>query len=122
MDVLGYIGGGLVVISFLPQLIRVIKLKTADEISFLFTLLMFTGCLIWTTYAFNVRQLPMIITGTTNTSLTGLLMSMKCIYSRRSSRLIIDDKLVRNSDTVVSVEESQLLVEDNQKHIETPLN
>lgn len=122
MDILGYIGGGLVVISFLPQVIRVIKLKTANEISMVFTLLMFIGCLIWTAYAFYVHQPPMMVTGTTNTLLTGLLMALKCIYSRHTARIIVDSQLIKPSDTLVSLEESQLLVEENQAQVETSLN
>jgi uncharacterized protein with PQ loop repeat len=46
MEVLGYIGGGIFMISFFPQVTRVIKLKSANEIHLVFTLMMFTGCLI----------------------------------------------------------------------------
>jgi MtN3 and saliva related transmembrane protein len=122
MDVLGYLGGGIFMISFFPQLIRVIKLKTANEISLAFTLLMFVGCLIWTAYAFYVHQLPMMVTSITNTFLTGLLLFLKCVYSQRPARVIIDTTLIKESDTVVSIEDTQLMVEDKRSQIETPLN
>ena len=122
MDVLGYIGGALFMISFFPQVIRVVKLKTANEISMLFTLLMFAGCLIWTGYAFYVHQLPMMVTSITNTFLTGLLLLLKCMYSRHPARVVVDTKLIKESDTVVSIEETQLLIEDNRNQIDTPVN
>ena len=122
MDVLGYIGGGIFMISFFPQVIRVVKLKSANEISLVFTLLMFAGCLIWTAYAFYVHQLPMMVTSITNILLTGLLLLLKCIYSRHPAPVVIDTKLVKEPDTIVSLEETQLLVEDNRSQIETPMN
>ena len=122
MEVLGYIGGGIFMISFFPQVIRVIKLKTANEISLVFTLMMFVGCLIWTAYAFYVHQLPMMVTSITNTLLTGLLLLLKCIYSQHHSRVVIETQLTKESDTLVSLEETQLLVEDNRSQIETPIN
>jgi len=122
MDVLGYIGGGIFMISFFPQVIRVVKLKSANEISLVFTLLMFAGCLIWSTYTFYVHQLPMMVTGATNTLLTGLLLLLKCVYSRRPARIPIDTALIKEADTVVSLEETQLLVDDNRSQIETPMN
>lgn len=109
-------------ISFFPQVIRVVKLKTANEISMLFTLLMFAGCLIWTGYAFYVHQLPMMVTSITNTFLTGLLLLLKCMYSRHPARVVIDTQLIKEPDTVVSIEETQLLVEDNRNQIDTPVN
>ena len=122
MDVLGYIGGGIFMISFFPQVYRVIKLKTAKEISLAFTLLMFAGCLIWTGYAFYVHQLPMMVTSITNTFLTGILLFLKCFYSRYPAHVILDTNLIKESDTVVSLEETQLLIEDNRSQIETPMN
>jgi len=122
MDVLGYIGGGIFVISFFPQVIRVVRLKTAREISLTFTLLMFVGCLIWAAYAFYVHQLPMMVTSIINTLLTGLLLFLKCFYSRYPAQVLIDTTLIKESDTLVSLEESQLLVEDNRSQIETPMN
>jgi MtN3 and saliva related transmembrane protein len=122
MDVLGYIGGGIFMLSFFPQVIRVVKLKAANEISLAFTLLMFAGCLIWTGYAFYVNQLPMMVTSITNTCLTGLLLFLKCFFSRHHTRIIIDTQLVKTADTVVSLEETQLLVEDNRSQIERHVN
>ena len=92
--------------SFFPQVIRVVKLKSANEISLGFTFLMFAGCLIWTAYAFNVNQLPMMVTSTTNTLLTGLILFLKCVYSRHPARVMIDTKLVKEPDTVVGHDET----------------
>jgi len=122
MDMFGYIGGGLMALSFFPQLFRVFKMKTANEISTVFTCTMFTGCLIWTAYAFYMQQLPMIICSIVNTSQTGLLMSLKYIYSRHPARIIIGSQLSKETDTVVNLEDSQQLVEENQKQVEITLN
>jgi MtN3 and saliva related transmembrane protein len=122
MDAFGYVGGGLVALSFFPQLFRVIKLKTANEISIVFAFTMFAGCLIWTAYAFYMQQLPMMICSIVNTSQTGLLMSLKYIYSRHPARIIIGSQLTKEADTVVSLGDSQQLVEEDKKQVEMNLN
>jgi MtN3 and saliva related transmembrane protein len=122
MHLFACIGGGMVAFSYFPQLLRVIRLKTANEISMTFASTMFAGCLIWTAYAFYVHELPMVIFSIINTSQTGLLMTLKYVYSRNRTRMIIDSHLVRNTDTLVALEDAQKLVEEEQKPIEPVLN
>jgi MtN3 and saliva related transmembrane protein len=121
-DVIGYIGGALVAVSFLPQLVRIIKLRAANEISIYFTSTMFGGCLIWTAYGFYMQQLPMMIFSVINTSQVGLLMTLKYIYARNPKKRIIDNQLARDTETVVTLEDTQKLVEETKKPVELVLN
>ena len=121
VDLFGYIGGGMVAFSFLPQLLRVIKLKTANEISIVFTSTMFAGCLIWTAYAFYMHQLPMMIFSVINTSQTGLLVTLKYVYSKNQNKLNIDNLIVRNMDTLATIEDTEEPIEE-EKQINIVLN
>jgi len=122
VELFGYLGGGMVAFSFLPQLIRVIRLRTANEISTVFASTMFAGCLIWTAYAFSMHQLPMIIFSVLNTSQTGLLLGLKYMYSMSQKKLVIDNDLARPAETVVSAADTQNLVKEETKQIEVILN
>jgi predicted metallo-beta-lactamase superfamily hydrolase len=49
-------------------------------------------------------------------------MTLKYVYSRNRTRMIIDSHLVRDADTLVALEDAQKLVEEEQKPIEPVLN
>ncbi len=58
-ELIGFIGGGLVSVGFIPQVIRVLKLKSAREISFPFTIFLILGTICWLVYGIlqNVHAL-----------------------------------------------------------------
>lgn len=49
-ELLGFIGGALATSGFIPQVVRVLKLKSAYEISLSFSILLFLGTACWLTY------------------------------------------------------------------------
>ena len=79
---LGFLAGALVTGSIVPQIIRVFKLKSAREISFLFTTLMFLGVLSWLAYGIWLRLAPIIIWNAIGIALTGTLLATKLKYGR----------------------------------------
>jgi hypothetical protein len=64
----------------------------------------------------------MMVTSITNTFLTGILLFLKFVYSLHPVRIEIDTKLIKEPNTIVSLEETQLLAEDSRSQIETTLN
>ncbi len=60
-EILGFVAGAIVTLSLIPQLIRVYKLRSAREISLLFTALMLVGILIWLAYGIYFRLAPIIL-------------------------------------------------------------
>ena len=61
MEWFGYIAGGITTIAMLPQVIRVYKLRSAREISLLFTIAMIVGLSCWLTYGIFKGLLPIIL-------------------------------------------------------------
>jgi MtN3 and saliva related transmembrane protein len=59
-DVLGLVAGAITTGSFVPQVIRVYKLKSAREISLFFTILFFIGGALWLSYGIFLRSFPII--------------------------------------------------------------
>lgn len=82
IDFLGFIAGALVTCSIIPQLIRVYQLKSAREISMLFTALLIVGLVIWLIYGIYLRLVPVIIWNAVGTFLTALLLMAKLKYGR----------------------------------------
>ena len=58
---IGFIAGALVTSSLVPQLIRIFKLKSAREISLLFTSLLLSGIILWLTYGIFLNLFPVIL-------------------------------------------------------------
>ena len=81
-NIVGLIGGALISISFIPQLMRVFRLKSAHEISVWFTSIMLTGCILWTYYGFYFNLVPVMVFSVLNTTQVALLLILKFIYGR----------------------------------------
>ena len=79
---LGFVAGAMVTCSLIPQLIRVFKLKSAHEISMLFTTLLLAGIIIWLAYGILLRLAPVILWNATSAVLVAVLLYAKLKYGR----------------------------------------
>ena len=79
---LGFIAGALVTCSIVPQLIRVFKLKSAREISMLFTTLLLLGIITWLAYGISLELTPVIVWNAIGAVLVVLLLYAKLKYGR----------------------------------------
>ncbi len=78
----GLIGGILVTCSFIPQLIRVFKLKSAREISLIFTCLLLLGIIFWLAYGIYFGLPPVILWNSIGAVLVATLLGTKLKYGR----------------------------------------
>lgn len=81
-EFLGLVGGALVTCSMIPQLIRVFKLKSAREISILFTIFLLLGMGFWLAYGIYLSLTPVILWNAIGASLVTILMYAKLKYGR----------------------------------------
>jgi MtN3 and saliva related transmembrane protein len=79
---LGLVAGALVTCSMVPQLIRVFQLKSAREISRLFTILLLLGMIWWLAYGIYLRLTPVILWNAIGAVLVTLLLCAKLKYGR----------------------------------------
>ena len=79
---LGFVAGAFVTCSLVPQLIRVFQLKSAREISTLFTILLLLGIIIWLAYGISFRLAPVILWNAIGTILVAILLYAKLRYGR----------------------------------------
>ena len=60
-EVLGFVAGALATLSFVPQVWRLYRLRSAQEISLPFNLLLMTGVTCWMIYGILLDLLPVIL-------------------------------------------------------------
>jgi len=82
IESLGLLAGLLVTCSMIPQIIRVFKLRSAREISLLFTTLLLLGLIAWLVYGLSLGLLPVIIWNAIGAALAAMLLYAKLKYGR----------------------------------------
>ncbi len=78
----GFLAGLLVNGSTIPQIIRVFKLKSAREISLLFTTMLFLGVSCWFAYGLWLGLVSLIVWNAIAIVLVGILLFAKLKYGR----------------------------------------
>jgi len=81
-EILGFIGGGVITASLIPQVHRVFKLKSAHDISLTFTLMLLIGLIFWINYGLAFNLAPVILWNTISIGLVALLLYAKLKYGR----------------------------------------
>ena len=81
-EVLGFIGGGIITGSLIPQVHRVFKLRSAHDISLSFTILLLIGLILWVNYGLSFNLAPVVLWNTISIGLVALLLYAKLKYGR----------------------------------------
>ena len=76
-DYLGLIAGAVITSSLIPQIVRVFRLKSAREISRLFTILLLVGAGIWLAYGLLLHLTPVIFWNAVTVVLVAILLYFK---------------------------------------------
>ncbi len=61
VDALGLVAGTLTTIAFIPQLLKVWKSKSANDISYVMFILFVTGIVLWEIYGWEIHSMPVIL-------------------------------------------------------------
>jgi MtN3 and saliva related transmembrane protein len=83
-DYLGLAGGALVTCSMVPQIVRVFQLKSAREISMLFTTFLLAGMCFWLGYGVYLRLTQVMLWNTIGIILVVLLIYAKLKYGKQA--------------------------------------
>lgn len=60
-DIIGYLGGLFIMISFIPQVIKSYKTKSVGDLSAMMILATLIGTAFWIIYGFVINGMPVII-------------------------------------------------------------
>ena len=81
-EIFGYLAAILTTAAFLPQLIKTLKTKKANDVS-LTTLVMFIiGVLSWIIYGYNISSKPILIANLITLILNLLILISKVYFSK----------------------------------------
>ena len=82
VEIFGYIAAILTTAAFLPQLIKTLKTKKADDVS-LVTLIMFiVGVLCWIIYGYKISSIPILLANLITLLLNLLILISKLYFSK----------------------------------------
>jgi MtN3 and saliva related transmembrane protein len=84
MDIVQWVGigaGVLTAFSMLPQLIKIIKEKKAEEISIVMVIVLIAGLSLWIAYGVLKEDWPLIITNSFSVLVNILLLVFRIKYS-----------------------------------------
>ena len=85
IEIFGYFAAVLTTAAFLPQLIKTLKTKKADDVS-LITLIMFIiGVLSWIIYGYKISSTPILIANLITLILNLLILISKINFSKTLS-------------------------------------
>lgn len=77
---IGLIAATLTTLSFVPQVIKIWKLKETRDISLLMFVMLSVGILLWLVYGFLIQDLPVILANTAAFVLNIIIVFFKVKY------------------------------------------
>ncbi len=83
-ELIGLIAGALTSVAMMPQLIKVIKDKNAQDISMLTILVLITGISLWVWYGFLNDELPIILSNAFAVLVNIALLICSFIYKKKN--------------------------------------
>ena len=81
--VFSFMGGVLVTVALVPQVVKIFRLKSALEISLPFSILLLVGMLCWLRYGILAQLFPIILWNAVGAALVATLLFAKLKYGRR---------------------------------------
>ena len=80
IELIGSIAAFLTTISWLPQAIKTIRSRKANDISLYGQLLLFVGIVLWLAYGYFIGSWPLIGANIVTLILVGMILSIKLRY------------------------------------------
>lgn len=82
-SVIGFIAASLTTIAFVPQVYKVWRSRSANDISLGMYLLFTAGVALWLVYGWMINAWPVIIANSLTLLLAGAVLVMKLLFSRQ---------------------------------------
>ena len=104
-QIIGYTGGTLLNITFLPQIYRTFKTKQTDDISLVFMILQVITSILYVVYSFLLDEQPLIVSNIILlcellTLLVGKIM-FSYVYKKKNELNLQNNRLVLRRTTLV---------------------
>ena len=86
VGVIGLIAGICTTVSFIPQIVKILKTRHAGDISLYMYLVLTTGILLWLIYGILLGKTPIIVANGTSFFLCLFIIMKRVEYGRRPGR------------------------------------
>ena len=83
VEFFGYFAAILTTLAFLPQLIKTIKTKKAEDVSLLTLIMFLTGVFSWIIYGYKISSAPILIANVITFILNLLILFFKIAFSKK---------------------------------------
>lgn len=80
IDILGFIAAILTTCGFIPQLVKIIKTKSVNDISFEMFAMFLAGVTCWLIYGILIKSSPVIIANFASILMNGTIIGYKLKY------------------------------------------
>jgi MtN3 and saliva related transmembrane protein len=84
-DVLGLFAGALTTIAFVPQVVRIVRTRSARDISWGMFAILGIGVALWLWYGIRLASLPLIAANGVTLALVSTILVLKLRYGSRLS-------------------------------------
>jgi MtN3 and saliva related transmembrane protein len=85
---IGFLAGGLTTLSFLPQVVKTARSRSARDLSGSMLLVFLIGLVLWTIYGLQVGSLPIIAANVITIGLVGAILAMKVRFNGTGSECV----------------------------------
>jgi len=83
VELFGYIAAILTTLAFIPQLIKTLKTKKAEDVSSTTLIMFLTGVAAWIIYGIQISSKPILIANIITFLLNFLILVFKLIYAKK---------------------------------------
>ncbi|HEY1501937.1 MAG TPA: SemiSWEET transporter [Acidobacteriaceae bacterium] len=83
VNTIGLVAAFCTTLSFVPQLIRVWRLRSAREISLIMFLVYAVGVFLWLLYGILIHSMPVILANAVSLVLTFAMLALKLRFDRK---------------------------------------
>lgn len=77
---IGLLAAALTTVSFLPQVVKILKTKHTKAISLLMYVIFATGVLLWLIYGISIKDLPIILANGITLIIAAIVLILKIKY------------------------------------------
>ncbi len=81
-DLIGYVAGAIIIISFVPQIIKSYKTKSVKDLSLLMLVLIISATLLWIVYGLMIGSKPVIAVNIVYSLVVGFQLYLKIKYEK----------------------------------------
>lgn len=81
-EILGYAAGALTAITFLPQVLKTWKERSARDVSMNMFLIAFVNEVMWLVYGFMINNMIIILTNAAMLFMSGAMIALKLKYGK----------------------------------------